>query len=73
MERRVRAPDFSLEDTADYYTFYVLILGLPYELFWYCDIAFVMGVADNMAAYNGWKNYEEYKQRKKEEQRRKRR
>ena len=72
MERRIRPPEFDLEDTADYYAFYVLILSLPESLFWYCDCSFVRSVADNMAAYNGWRNYAEYKERKQAEQRNKR-
>lgn len=68
-DNKIRPPEFELEDTADYYTYYVLILALPPELFWYSDCWFVVQVADNMAAYNGWRNYVEYQERKKIERR----
>lgn len=58
-------PDFPLEDVEDYYTYYVLILDLPDNIFWYCDCSFVRAVAENMAAYNGWRNYTEEKEREK--------
>jgi hypothetical protein len=53
-----------LEDVADYYTFYVLIVGIPADVFWEHDCAFVNDVAMNLSAYNGWKNYAEYTERK---------
>ena len=56
-------PKFELEDTMDYYTFYVLILGIPEDIFWLYDYAFIVGVAANMSAYNGWKSYAEAKER----------
>jgi len=47
-----------LEDVEDYYTFYVLILEIPENVFWYSDVSFVKSVAENKMAYNGWLNYE---------------
>ena len=45
----------------DYYTFYVLILGLSEDLFWYTDIAFVSDVAQNKAAFDNYMNYQHEK------------
>ena len=39
------------------YTYYVLILKIPEEIFWYSDVAFVEKVAKNKEAYDGWLNY----------------
>lgn len=60
-------PEFELEDVEDYYTYYVHILGLSEELFWFSDISFVLGVVDNITAYDGWYNYVIEKERKKNE------
>lgn len=43
-----------LEEIEDYYTFYVLILGIPENIFWHFDLSFVMEVADNKSAYENW-------------------
>lgn len=45
----------------DYYTFYVLILGLSEDLFWHSDIAFVSDVAQNKAAFDNYMNYQHEK------------
>lgn len=50
-------PEFELEDVEDYYTYYVLILGIPEDIFWYADISFLLGVVENKSAYDGWRNY----------------
>lgn len=50
-------PKFTLEDIEDFYTFYVLILGIPEDIFWNCDFSFVASVAANKQAYDGWLNY----------------
>lgn len=50
-----------MEDVEDYYTFYVLILNLPEELFWYSDIAFVKSIVENKTAYDAWLDYEKEK------------
>ena len=54
----MKPPKFVLEDIEDYYTYYVLILDIPEELFWYADYAFLLGVVENKTAYDGWLNYE---------------
>jgi len=50
-----------LEDIEDYYTFYVLILGIPENIFWNYDLSFVMNVADNKSAYENWLSSEKEK------------
>lgn len=50
-------PDFILEDVEDYYTYYVLILKIPEDIFWYADISFLLGVVENKTAYDGWLDY----------------
>lgn len=47
-------PKFPLEDVEDYYTYYVEILGVSEDIFWYADISFIKDVAENKAAYDGW-------------------
>lgn len=47
-------PRIQLEDVEDYYTYYVEILHISENLFWYADISFVKKVAENKAAYDGW-------------------
>lgn len=54
---RIRPPKFELEDIEDFYTFYVLILGIPEDVFWNCDWSFVASVAENKRAYDNWLNY----------------
>ncbi len=59
-------PDFELEDIEDYYTYYVLILKIPEDIFWYADISFLLGVVENKAAYDGWVDYMIERERKKD-------
>ena len=54
---KIKIPAFKLEDVEDYYTYYVLILEIPENIFWYADYSFVVSVAANKAAYDGWLNY----------------
>lgn len=56
-------PKIDIEDVEDCYTFYVCILGIAEDIFWYCDISFVKSVSENKSAYNGWLNYETERQR----------
>lgn len=49
----------------DAYTYYVLLLGIPEELFWDADISFLLGVVENKAAYDGWSNYVARRKREK--------
>lgn len=62
---RIKMPEFSLEDIEDYYTYYVLILEIPEDVFWYADYSFLLGVVENKAAYDGWVNYVTEREREK--------
>lgn len=53
---RIRPPKFELEDVEDYYTYYVLILEIPEDIFWFSDYSFLLGVVENKTAYDGWLN-----------------
>lgn len=46
-----------MEDLEDYYTYYVLILGIPENTFWSNNLNFLSAVAADKAAYDGWMNY----------------
>lgn len=61
-ESKFKPPKFELEDVEDYYTFYVLILHIPEDVFWFADISFVMSVVENKQAYDGWRNYVEQRE-----------
>lgn len=54
---KIKPPEFVLETVEDYYTYYVLILEIPEDIFWYADYAFLLGVVENKTAYDGWLNY----------------
>ena len=41
----------------DYYTYYVLILEIPEDIFWFADYSFLRGIVENKAAYDGWLNF----------------
>lgn len=47
-------PKFKLEDIEDYYTYYVVLIGISEDLFWNSDISSVAMVADNKTAYESW-------------------
>lgn len=53
-KNKIKVPSFDLETIEDYYTYYVMILKIPEQLFWYADISFVKNVAENKSAYDGW-------------------
>ena len=61
---KVRLPKFKLEEIEDYFTYYVLILGIPESTFWETDLNFLSRVAENKSAYDGWLNYEKEKARR---------
>jgi len=58
-----------LEDVADYYVYYVLILEIPEDLFWYADYSFLLSVVEDKVAYDGWLNSAIEKERKKQARR----
>ena len=47
-------PKFELEDIEDYYTYYVMILGISEDIFWSFDISSVRWIAENKSAYDTW-------------------
>ena len=57
--QRIRIPEFDLDEPDDYYTFYVMILGISEELFWYADWSFVRDVAENKRAWDAWLSNEQ--------------
>ena len=46
-----------MEEIEDYYTWYVIIMKLPDELFWKSEIRFLDRIVENKAAYEGWLAY----------------
>ena len=46
-----------MEDVEDYYTYYVLILGMSEDLFWNVDLSFLIGVLENKLAYDNYMSY----------------
>lgn len=51
---KIRVPEFDLDEPDDYYTFYVAILGISEDLFWFADWSFVVDVAENKQAWDAW-------------------
>lgn len=70
-KQRINPPHFELEDIEDYYTYYVLILEIPEDIFWYADYTFLLGVVENKSAYDGWVNYVTEREREKNKSRKK--
>ena len=62
----MRPPKFTIEDIADAYTYYVLLLGIPESIFWYADYSFVLSVVENKAAYDAWYGSAQRKQMEKQ-------
>lgn len=60
--KRFKIPKFEIEDIEDSYTYYVLILGISEDVFWNCDINFILSVVENKSAYDGFVNYMEYRE-----------
>lgn len=50
----IKVPEFDLVDPDDYYTYYVMILGISEDLFLHADFSFVRAVADSKGAYDAW-------------------
>lgn len=62
---KYKIPKFELEDIEDYYTYYVLILGVSEDVFWNCDYSFILSVMENKTAYDSYMNYVQYKEMEK--------
>ena len=61
----MKIPKFVLEDIEDFYTYYVLILEIPEDIFWYADYSFLISVTENKVAYDSWLNYALNREREK--------
>lgn len=46
-----------MEDIEDYYTYYVIILGVSEDLFWNVDLTFLISVLENKLAYDDYISY----------------
>lgn len=46
-----------MQDVEDYYTYYVIILGMNEDLFWDVDLSFLIGVLENKMAYDDYMSY----------------
>ncbi|RDU22211.1 hypothetical protein [Anaerosacchariphilus polymeriproducens] len=64
MKSKVKIPKFVLEDVEDYYTYYVLILGISEDIFWNADYSFVLSVVENKTAFDSWVNYMQERERR---------
>ena len=62
---KYKIPKFELEDIEDYYTYYVLILGVSEDVFWNCDYSFILSIMENKTAYDSYMNYVQYKENEK--------
>ena len=58
-----------MDEPEDYYVFYVMILGISEDLFWFADWSFVGCVADNKNAYDAWLGHERKRVIEKEKKR----
>ena len=54
-------PRFDLETVEDLYTYYVQIIGIGEELFWYSEYSTLLTISENKRAYENWKSYAEEK------------
>ena len=52
--QKIKVPAFALLEPDDYYTYYVMILGISEDLFFHADFSFVRAVADSKGAYDAW-------------------
>lgn len=50
----IKVPKFRLMEPDDYYTYYVMVLGISEPLFFHADFSFVRAVADSKGAYDAW-------------------
>lgn len=60
----MKIPKFELIEVEDYYTYYVLILGISEDVFFNADYSFLINVVENYDKYSQWLNYVKYKQSK---------
>lgn len=60
MPKQFKIPKFEIEDLADMYTYYVMILGINEDIFWNADYSFVLSIVENKTAYDGFIEYSKY-------------
>ena len=68
--KSIKIPKFELEDIEDYYTYFVLILGISESTFWEADISFMLSVLENKTAYDNYISYIKEKEYEKAQRRR---
>ncbi|MDY2997635.1 MAG: hypothetical protein SOU16_10070 [Faecalimonas sp.] len=51
-----------MEEIEDYYTYFVQIIGISEELFWYSEWSFLLTVVENKIAVDNWIAYEREKE-----------
>ena len=56
-KKKSRQPKLVFEQVEDYYTYYVLIMGVSEDIFWNSDISFLLTVLDNKCAYDDYLSY----------------
>jgi hypothetical protein len=56
-KKKNRQPKLVFEQIEDYYTYYVLIMGVSEDIFWNSDISFLLTVLDNKCAYDDYLSY----------------
>lgn len=65
MTNYFKMPSYKLADIEDYYSLYVLILGISEDTFWNKSVSFVCQVANNKSAFDGFLEYKKEEIRKK--------
>ena len=68
--KSVKIPKFELQCWEDYFTYFVIILGISEDIFWNCDISSILTIIDNKAAYDGYISYIKEKEYEKAQRRR---
>lgn len=66
----MKIPKFELEDWEDYYTYFVMILGMSEDIFWNVDVSSLLSILDNKTAYDNYISYIKEKEYEKMNRRR---
>lgn len=54
----MKLPRYHLETIEDYYSYYVLIIGMSEDVFWDFPLSSVRTMAQNKIAYDNWIAYQ---------------
>lgn len=54
----IRVPKLKLCEPDDYYVWYVLVLGIPEDLFWSADVSLLRDVAESKNVFDKWESGE---------------